>query len=58
VGSILEIEPTGELYQDVLVEMDGRVIYGGEAFAGELKKKYEIDEVIKPKGRPKKKAQR
>ena len=27
-------------------------------FAGELKKKYEIDEVIKPKRRPKKKGQR
>ena len=34
------------------------VARGGEAFVGELKKKYEIDEVIKPKGRPKKKAQR
>ena len=38
--------------------MDRRAICGGEAFAGELKKKYEIDEVIKPKGRPKKKGQR
>ena len=34
--------------------LDRRVIYGGEAFTGELTKKYEIQEVIKPKGRPKK----
>jgi len=54
----LELKPTGELYRDGLGEMNGRAIYGGEAFAGELKKKYEIDEVIKPKGRPKKKTQR
>jgi putative transposase len=39
-------------------EMDRRAIYGGEAFAGELKKKYEIEEVIKSKGRPKKKGKR
>ena len=32
--------------------LDRRVIYGGEAFTGELKKRYKIREVIKPKGRP------
>ena len=31
---------------------------GGEASAGELKKKYKIEEVIKPKGRLKKKGPR
>ena len=36
-------------------EMDRRATYGGEAFADELKRKYEIDETIKLKGRPKKK---
>ena len=35
-------------------EMDRRAIYGGEAFSGELKRKYEIEEIIKPIGRPKK----
>jgi hypothetical protein len=35
-------------------EMNRRVIYGGEGFAGKLKKMYEMEEVIKPKGRPKK----
>jgi putative transposase len=35
-------------------EMDRRAIYGGEAFTGKLKERYAIEEVIKPKGRPKK----
>jgi hypothetical protein len=34
-------------------EMDRRTIYGGEVFAGKLKKMYEIEEIIKPIGRPK-----
>jgi putative transposase len=34
-------------------EMDRRAVYGGEAFADKLKKKYEVDEIIKPIGRPK-----
>jgi putative transposase len=38
-------------------ELDRRVIYGGEAFTGELKEIYDIQEVIKPKGRPKKRDQ-
>ena len=33
-------------------EMDRRVIYGDEIFTEEFKKKYKIDEIIKPKGRP------
>ncbi len=39
-------------------ELDRRVIYGGEAFTGELKKRYAIQEIIKPKGRPRKRDQR
>lgn len=35
-------------------EMDRRAIYGGEVFAGKLKKMYEVEEIIKPIGRPKK----
>jgi len=35
-------------------EMDRRVIYGGEGFIKRTKGKYKIEEVIKPKGRPKK----
>ena len=35
-------------------EMERRVIYGSEVFAGKLKKAYEMEEMIKPKGRPKK----
>lgn len=38
-------------------ELDRRVIYGDEGFTGELKEKYDIQEVIKPKGRPKKRDQ-
>jgi hypothetical protein len=38
-------------------ELDRRVIYGGKAFTGEVRKKYEIQEVIRPKGRPKKRDQ-
>jgi hypothetical protein len=35
-------------------EMERRVIYGSEVFAGELKKAYKMEEMIKPTGRPKK----
>jgi putative transposase len=35
-------------------EMEWRVIYGSEVFAGKLKKAYEMEEMIKPIGRPKK----
>jgi transposase len=35
-------------------EMGRQVIYGSEVFAGKLKKAYEMEEMIKPKGRPKK----
>ncbi len=35
-------------------EMDRRAVYGGEVFMGELKKMYEMEEIIKPIGRPKK----
>jgi putative transposase len=35
-------------------EMERRAIYGSEVFAGKLKKAYEIEEMIKPIGRPKK----
>jgi putative transposase len=35
-------------------EMDRRAIYGAEVFAGKLKKMYEMEEIIKPIGRPKK----
>ena len=34
-------------------EMDRRAIYGSEVFAGKLRKRYEIQEMIKPIGRPK-----
>jgi len=35
-------------------EMERRVIYGSEVFVGKLKKVYEMEEMIKPIGRPKK----
>jgi len=35
-------------------ELDRRVIYGAEGFTGEFKKKYETQEVIRSKGRSKK----
>lgn len=35
-------------------EMDRRIIYGSEEFIEKTKGKYEIEEIIKPKGRPKK----
>jgi putative transposase len=35
-------------------EMERRAIYGGEAFANKLKKAYQMEEMIKPIGRPKK----
>lgn len=35
-------------------EMDRRVIYGSEDFTETVKKEYKVEEVIKPKGRPKK----
>ena len=34
-------------------EMERRAIYGSEVFVGELKKAYELEEIIKPIGRPK-----
>jgi putative transposase len=34
-------------------EMERRAIYGSEAFVGKLKKAYELEEIIKPIGRPK-----
>jgi len=34
-------------------EMERRVIYGSEGFVGKLKKAYELEEMIKPIGRPK-----
>jgi putative transposase len=34
-------------------EMERRAIYGSEVFVGELKKAYELEEMIKPIGRPK-----
>lgn len=35
-------------------EMERRVIYGSEEFIEKTKEKYKIEEIIKPKGRPKK----
>ena len=35
-------------------EIERRVIYGSEVFVGKLKKVYEMEEMIKPIGRPKK----
>jgi putative transposase len=35
-------------------EMERRAIYGSEVFATELEKGYEMEELIRPKGRPKK----
>jgi hypothetical protein len=34
-------------------EMERRAIYGSELFVGKLKKAYELEEMIKPIGRPK-----
>ena len=34
--------------------MERRVIYGSEVFAGKLKKAYQMEERVKPSGRPKK----
>ena len=34
-------------------DMEWRAIYGSEVFVGELKKAYELEEMIKPIGRPK-----
>ncbi len=36
-------------------EMNRRVIYGGEAFVGSLRKNYGVEGIIRPVGRPKKK---
>jgi hypothetical protein len=33
-------------------EMERRTIYGSEVFTGKLKKAYEIEEIIRPLGRP------
>jgi len=35
-------------------EMDKRVLYGGEVFIKEVTKQYKVEEVIRPKGRPRK----
>jgi hypothetical protein len=37
-------------------EMERRVIYGSEVFVGKLNKAYEMEEMIKAVGRPKKEA--
>ncbi|MBW2038546.1 MAG: hypothetical protein JRI46_02980 [Deltaproteobacteria bacterium] len=34
-------------------EMDRRMIYGNKNFIEEIKRKHKIEELIKPKGRPK-----
>lgn len=36
-------------------KMNRRTIYGGEKFVGSLRKNYEIEGMIRPIGRPKKK---
>jgi hypothetical protein len=35
-------------------EMERRMIYGSGEFPEKIKREYEIEEVIKPKGRPRK----
>ena len=35
-------------------EMDKRIITGGEGFADEVRRTYELESVTKPKGRPRK----
>jgi hypothetical protein len=35
-------------------EMDKRVVYGSKRFTEEITKRYKIEGIIRPKGRPKK----
>jgi len=35
-------------------EIDGRMIYGNRDFADVTKRRYELEALVKPKGRPKK----
>jgi len=39
-------------------EMDRRTIYGSGMFVGQLRKDYEIEEMVRPVGRPKKKMEK
>ena len=39
-------------------EMDRRAIYGSGMFVGHLRKDYEIEEMVRPVGRPKRKGQK
>ena len=39
-------------------EMDRRTIYGSRMFVGQLRKDYEIEEMVRPVGRPKKKMEK
>jgi len=39
-------------------EMDRRAIYGSGMFVGYLRKDYEIEEMVRPVGRPKKKGEK
>jgi hypothetical protein len=39
-------------------EMDRRAIYGSGMFVGHLRKDYEIEEMVRPVGRPKKKGEK
>ena len=39
-------------------EMDCRVIYGSGMFVGHLRKNYEIEEIVRPVGRPKNKGEK
>jgi len=39
-------------------EMDRRAIYGSGMFVGHLRKNYEIEEIVRPVGRPKKKGEK
>jgi len=39
-------------------EMDCRVIYGSGMFVGHLRKNYEIEEIVRPVGRPEKKGEK
>ena len=43
-----------DIFQNAMKgEMDKRVIYGSESFLDTTTRKYKIEAVIKPKGRPK-----
>jgi hypothetical protein len=39
-------------------EMDRRTIYGSGMFVGQLRKHYEIEEMVRPVARPKKKTEK